>query len=169
MATSGFGMLQQDASFKVSCAAFLSFGLLFLTFICRFRASLALNKSKRSIQRSLFITYPRYVINSGLAFHKSPVVQIIFLLSLSFPYFLVLPRPWILLCTSVVGSSLRITWNAPLWVEHVAENFKKRLIVQTGKLSSGTVKLHSNSSFIFFFFFKGIQDTELSLEKMYNL
>lgn len=113
-ATSGLRMLQQDINFKVSSAASLSFGLL-LTFTCKLRTSLALNKSKRSIQRSLFLKHPRYVINGGLALHKSSVVQIIFLLTLSFSYFLVLPRPWILLCTSVVGSSLRITWNASLW------------------------------------------------------
>lgn len=93
-------MLQQDEAFKVSCAASLSFGLLFMTFICKFRASLALNKSKRPIQRSLFVTYPRYVIKGDLALHKFSVIriifQIIFLLFLSFFYFLVLPRPWIL-------------------------------------------------------------------------
>lgn len=78
MATSGLGMLQQDAAFQVSSAASLNFDLLFLTFTCKLRASLALNKSKILIQKSFF-SYPRYVVSDGFALHKSSALQIIFL------------------------------------------------------------------------------------------
>lgn len=34
-----------DACFEISSVAYLSFGLLFLIFICKFRASLTINKN----------------------------------------------------------------------------------------------------------------------------
>lgn len=47
-----------------------------------------------------------------------------------------------------------------LYGEHVAQNFGKRLIVQTGKLSSGNSQIALKQLFLlllgFFFFFGGI-------------
>lgn len=104
-----FGMLQQNATFKASSAASLSFDHLFLTFTCKVRASMNLKKTKDQYKYLFFSIYHRYVINGGVSLHKSSAVQVIFFLSLSFFYFLVLLRPWILPYISVACSSLRIT------------------------------------------------------------